>query len=423
MYMNNKERKIWTENVVNVLFYLRKSKKCKKTGLVPLHMRISYKGDRKELSTKRKVDPNKWDADAQKVKGYGEDAQTLNTYLKAKENEVLKYYNSLILNDSEVSLDLLVMKAKGITDKKKTLLGLFDDYLKDADKKVKKEKLAQTRRDKYDYNYTKLKRFLKSINRTDVNLSELNLKFINDYDTYLAIEEGLGTNTVVGYCKMMKALMTYGVNMGIIDRNPFIGYTESFTETNPIILNAEELLRVEEVKLYNTTLNEIRDFFLFCCYTGTAFIDAKNITPENITLGMDGTYWLSYEREKSGVFVSFPIIDDAINILKKYNSDLTNGNEPLLPSYCNQYTNRQLKLIAAYSQISKPLTTHTGRYTFATTVSSANEVPREIVQMMLGHKNASTTAIYAKIGNPALVKQKQIMDEKLNGFRKMMKAS
>ena len=56
-----------------------------------------------------------------------------------------------------------------------------------------------------------------------------------------------------------------------------------------------------------------------------------------------------------------------------------------------------LKEIADLCEISKELTFHIARHTFATTVTLSNGVPIESVSKMLGHKSIKTTQHYAKI--------------------------
>lgn len=62
-----------------------------------------------------------------------------------------------------------------------------------------------------------------------------------------------------------------------------------------------------------------------------------------------------------------------------------------------QSKNAYLKEIADTCGISKNLTFHIARHTFATTVTLSNGVPIETVSKMLGHMNLRTTQHYAKI--------------------------
>ncbi|WP_158267168.1 site-specific integrase [Chitinophaga niastensis] len=88
----------------------------------------------------------------------------------------------------------------------------------------------------------------------------------------------------------------------------------------------------------------------------------------------------------------------AKEILQKYkNHPYCVANNVLLPINSNQLFNGYLKEVADLCGISKSLTTHTARHTFATTVTLANGVPLETVSAMLGHKSIRTTQIYAKI--------------------------
>ncbi|WP_317127729.1 tyrosine-type recombinase/integrase [Anseongella ginsenosidimutans] len=57
--------------------------------------------------------------------------------------------------------------------------------------------------------------------------------------------------------------------------------------------------------------------------------------------------------------------------------------------------NAYLKEIADVCDITKLLTFHAARHTFATTVALTNGVPIETVSKMLGHTNLKTTQHYA----------------------------
>lgn len=58
--------------------------------------------------------------------------------------------------------------------------------------------------------------------------------------------------------------------------------------------------------------------------------------------------------------------------------------------------NSYLKEIADLCGIEKPISTHTARHTFATTVALENDMPLEVVSKTLGHSNIKMTQRYAR---------------------------
>lgn len=77
--------------------------------------------------------------------------------------------------------------------------------------------------------------------------------------------------------------------------------------------------------------------------------------------------------------------------------------------------NAYLKELAAVCGISKELTFHSARHTFATTVTLTNDVSIESVSKMLGHKNLRTTQHYAKIVDKKVSNDMQKLRAKLAG--------
>lgn len=85
----------------------------------------------------------------------------------------------------------------------------------------------------------------------------------------------------------------------------------------------------------------------------------------------------------------------------------------ILPVLNNQKSNVFLKEIAMMCGITKPLTTHLTRHTFATTITITNGVPIESVSKMLGHKDLRTTQYYAKIVDRKISDDMNVLKTKL----------
>lgn len=114
--------------------------------------------------------------------------------------------------------------------------------------------------------------------------------------------------------------------------------------------------------------------------------------------GIDREKWIVKNRVKTDSPERVPLLPIALEIVERYKNDpFCIHYKRLLPVNSNQRYNGYLKEIAAICGITKHLTTHTARHTFATTVTLENDVPIETVSQMLGHKNIRTTQIYAKI--------------------------
>jgi site-specific recombinase XerD len=145
-------------------------------------------------------------------------------------------------------------------------------------------------------------------------------------------------------------------------------------------------------------LGLVRDIFLFSCYTGLAYIDVQKLRRSEIVKGHDGEQWIFTSRQKTDTPSRIPLMPYALSVIEKYKDhpqcELENR---LLPILSNQKMNAYLKEIADLCGITKDLTFHIARHTFATTVTLLNGVPIESVSKMLGHTNIKTTQHYARI--------------------------
>ncbi|MCS3533106.1 integrase [Chryseobacterium sp. JUb7] len=155
---------------------------------------------------------------------------------------------------------------------------------------------------------------------------------------------------------------------------------------------------IYEKKFVSERLIQVRDIFLFCCYTGLAYVDVKNLTKDNVNIGVDGEQWIFTRRQKTDTSVRVPLLPLAKELILKYENHPRCVNSGFLfPVISNQTMNSYLKEIADLCEINKELTFHIARHTFATTITLSNGVPIESVSKMLGHTNIKTTQHYAKI--------------------------
>jgi len=90
------------------------------------------------------------------------------------------------------------------------------------------------------------------------------------------------------------------------------------------------------------------------------------------------------------------------------------NSEVVFDVFSNQRYNSYLKEIASILGITKRLTTHTARKTFASTVLLYNDVPMEIVSQLLGYSCITITEdSYGKIVQKKVSEQMKILNDKL----------
>ena len=121
-------------------------------------------------------------------------------------------------------------------------------------------------------------------------------------------------------------------------------------------------------------LEQVRDTFVFCCFTALAFADVQQLSREHLIKDNNGALWIRKARQKQIRCAIYLYCLFLKRILRKYEDNIECIKKGvLLPVISNQRTNSYLKEIADLCGITKRLTTHLARHTAATTVFLGNE--------------------------------------------------
>ena len=214
--------------------------------------------------------------------------------------------------------------------------------------------------------------------------------------------------------KKLKKIIRQCVANDWLDKDPFKSYKITTKETHRNFLMEDELETLIKKDISVPRLEQVRDLFLFSCYTGLSYTDVMALTQNNISIGIDGEQWIFTTRTKTDTTSRIPLLPVARNIIEKYSNrpDIINSGN-LLPKLTNQRLNSYLKELSDICEFNKTLTFHCARHTFATTVTLTNGVPIETVGKMLGHKSLRTTQIYAKILDTKVSSDMQVLKQKL----------
>lgn len=385
---------------LSILFVVKRSKLSSK-GVCPIHLRVTFEGKRLEITTGRFIEPEKWCIDSGKVKGKSAEVREINTYLDILRSRIYTIQKDLIQAGEIISTEKIRSMFCGVEDSKRLLLIILNDH------NVKMEQLigneyAKGTLVRYKSCYRHLKNFLRiKYNLSDIDISKVNLEFINNFEHYLRTkdENPCSNNSAVKYIKNLSKVIRICLANEWIKRDPLVGYKSKYTEVNRKFLDDVELRKLEDKEFTIERMDVVRDMFVFSCYTGLSFVDARNLTADNIGVGIDGRKWIFTARQKTKISSNIPLLEKAEKILLKYQDYPRGGHRALklLPIPSNQKMNAYLKEVADLCGISKELTFHIARHTFATTVTLSNGVSIESVSKMLGHKSIKTTQIYAKI--------------------------
>lgn len=340
-----------------------------------VQMEITFERKRKFISTGIRLYADQWGKDL-KVKNHPQSI-LFNQQLSDMVANIYDFAHQLSLQKKSFSFERLEEYLNGCgTDP-------ANSFLHFVRKRMNERPISESTRKKQLYVIKALEDFGKIKAFSDICYQ--NIKAWDEY----AKKRCKCQSSVYNYHKVLKIYVREAHASQLIETDPYrnIKLDHGSSESRKF-LTREELQRVEDIVLDNNCLEKVRDMFLFCCYTGLAYADLAKFDFSEATY-TNGMYRIRDCRQKTGTQYNISLVKKAMNILNKYDFKF--------PIISNQKYNAYLKVIGAFCEIKKKLTSHVARHTFATTVTLGNGVRIEVVSKMLGHTNIQTTQLYAKV--------------------------
>ena len=232
----------------SLLFYIRTTK-TKSDGTIPIYVRITINGKRAEFSTKRTIEPTKWNNAKGRAKGSNEQIKALNKYLDTIQAKVYDKQQELMQKNKSITAVTLKNAYLDITYDKKTLLGVFESHNKKINQLIGRGYAIATV-DKYELSYRHLKKFIKlNYKADDLHLGEVIFGFITDFEHYLLSVKNISRNTANKYLSHLIKMINIALDNEWIDKNPFRKFRmknkevvkEFLTETELGILFQKEI--------------------------------------------------------------------------------------------------------------------------------------------------------------------------------------
>jgi site-specific recombinase XerD len=385
-----------TRATFNVLFYINRGKKLK-NGTVPIYARITVNKQRSEFAISRFVVDDEWNVEIGRVKSTSKSAKEINSYLDLIKSNLLLKKREMEDMGRPINAQALKNVHLGIDIEDKTILLIFSEHNMRVEGLVNKDFTPSTL-ERYKTCYSHVKNFIKEkYKKSDMLLTDINPMFITEFEFYLKTTRKCCNNTTIKYIKNFKKIVRIALANGWMKADPFRNITFHLDEVDMAFLSEDELNSLMQKQFQMERLQQVKDVYLFCCFTGLAFVDVKSLKQSDIE-EKNGELWIKKKRQKTKNWCNIPLLAPAIKILEKYkNYPQCIEEGRVLPVLTNQKMNAYLKEIADITGIKKSLSTHTARHTFATTVTLANQVSMEVVSKMLGHSSIDMTKKYARV--------------------------
>ena len=381
---------------MKITFLIQKGK-TNKAGLAPLRCRVTIEKQRKQFSTGIFINPDHWSQEKQKVLDNGENHKIINSQISLIKQKLGQAFLMLQIQEEPFDVEDVYKIYSGENVKKEMgVMAVYEEHNSYYKKLIGKD-IKEVSWQKFENTKGYLKKFIQwKFKKREVKLNSLKFQFIKDFEYYLKTEENMQQSTINKTLQRFKKMINFAVAHEYLDRNPFLMHKPKAVKKEVVYLSKDELSHLQKKELGNKRLEEVRDCFVFCCYTGLAFKEMSALRKDHIVKGRDGKNWIRVKRQKTGKTISVPLLPKAQEILDKYNDQLT--DKKVLPTKTNAHFNAYLKEIADLCELKINLTHHIARKTFATTVLLLNDVPMEVVSKLLGHSRIGITqAHYAEI--------------------------
>ena len=327
-----------------------------------------------------------------------------------------KIYEDMFKHEGFATAQKVKLSFLGVGVMDDAILKVFNDQNEDFKKLVEKEERSQSTYNKYITVYNHLTTFIKErYHRDDMAFRELTSDFIREFDFYLRYDLQSSHNTVWVYTMPVLALVELAIKKGLIRDNPFQDYEINMEETDRGYILKEDVEKLMMCVPSHQRYELVKDLFIFSCFTGLAYADIKKLTRNNIQSFFDGHQWIISRRKKSDIASNVRLMEIPKRIIEKYQG--TTRNEFIFPVPTNATCNTHIGKLVEKAEIitEQKVTFHTARHTFGTMFLTEG-VPLESLSKMMGHKNISTTQIYAKITSQKISKDMDLVTPKFKAM-------
>lgn len=347
-----------------VVFFIRTTR-LNKHGEAPINLRITVDSDRAETTVKKTIHPKFWDATQGRALAKNAVAKEINVYIESIKAKIIRIHRDLEIDGVEyITAQMVLDKFLGRDrQKRQTIVELFKEHNQIC-RKIIGNGMTKATITRYDTCLRHVQAFIKEkFSKDDLFLDEINHQFVKDFELYFKGDRSCNHNTTMKYLKNFKKIILIALDREMIRINPFSRFKFSYTPVKRDFLEEHEIKKMYNKEFSMQRLTVIKDIFIFCCYTGLAFVDIRSLTHQHLAKDKDNSTWIIMQRQKSSREFNVPLVDIPLAIIEKYKDHpACQIKGTLLPVQSLQKMNAYLKEVADLCGIEKTLSSHIARH-------------------------------------------------------------
>lgn len=374
--------------------------------MVPIVLRIVHNRRSTEVSMKKYIDPAHWDEQKLQVNSRHFNPTPVNVYLRGEVRAFQTIIDTKLAKGEEFSIEEIIALRKGKPQRDEghhiTVTDFISEFIESNPENLGVNTLQNYR--------STLARFREY--QPHLKLRDLSEQHLVGFEKYLREKCGCRINTIHCRLKVLRKISRMALRKKLIQNYPFQDFQLKKEHTQREYLNKDEVSQFAGIDTSTRLERLVRDSFIFCCYTGLRFSDICTIERSSI-LEQRGQYRLHFRMQKTQEPISMLLPVAAVNIFLDWGNENALPNDPVLPilegydirtikdlkraiSSRNAYFNRVIKELARKAGITKTVTFHVARHSFAT-IGLTLGIRMDVMSKLLGHSDLKTTQIYGKI--------------------------
>lgn len=255
-----------------ILFFIKR-KKLLKDGTASIFVRVTSGKLSAEVATGKSVLPSQWVATKGRAKGNTLKTKQVNAFLDQMEYTLHDLTLQIQREGKQVSAKEILNRYKNLNVPKIGILALYAEHNQEQKELVGISVALGT----YKRHETSMKLFQEFLmfkyKAKDIPVNEVDVDMLKKYQHYLMTVRHNNNNTTVKYLRNLGKVLNLAVTKKLIQTSALEELKLKIEPVDKGFLNKTELAKLAEKEFDVVRLEQVRDVFLFCCYTVLALIN------------------------------------------------------------------------------------------------------------------------------------------------------